>query len=72
MADLWHSIETAPVAVMLLVWVPAPLKEGGYWCSGHFSPHMNAWLGFGIGEIKPTHWMPQPQPPAESGPRRTK
>jgi len=57
----WQPIETAPEGDYILMWVPGPsgteIRAGYYW----------GWweCALTVKEVKPTHWMPLPEPPTE-------
>ena len=58
----WMPIETAPEGDYILMWVPGPsgteIRAGYYW----------GWweCALTVKEVKPTHWMPLPEPPTEN------
>lgn len=57
----WQPIETAPLGTLALVYDngligSALLSQRGEW--------LNVSIG-ASGKIKPTHWQPLPEPPAE-------
>jgi hypothetical protein len=63
----WQLIETAPKdGTQLLVWAP---DMGWYACAGQPIVAWNKGKGWytspGVYPLKPTHWMPLPDPPAD-------
>ena len=69
----WAPIETAPMdGTEVILYYPHLLDDGfvtaGYWYRGaeHIEPHWYADLVNG-GASDPTHWMPLPPPPSETG-----
>lgn len=56
----WRPIETAPRGGMeLLLWVPT-----GGWHIGFFNDETRQWDdGDYMDDLRPTHWMPLPEPP---------
>lgn len=75
----WQPIETAPKdGRFLLLFGPeggvAPDGEYGvpWWCVANWGPTWNGLLDWSSGDdqppLKPTHWMPLPEPPATEEP----
>jgi hypothetical protein len=62
----WRLIETAPKdgTPVLLGWEGVTSLWKGRWVRGMRRTH-DRWdiPGLGIGTLKPTHWMPLPEPP---------
>jgi hypothetical protein len=66
----WQSIDTAPKGKVVLLWGPTDISdngtitnwkmETGYWIR-------DGWIWDGRSlrpyDVKPTHWMPLPEPP---------
>lgn len=58
----WQPISTAPKdGTIILLYIPRaftyPTKPG-YWWKQH-----GYWRAYGPDAIRPTHWMPLPEPP---------
>ena len=70
----WQPIETAPKMKNILMWAATDISDfgeirnwkiaTGYWSTGH-----DAWIWDGSAlktfDVKPTHWMPLPDPPLD-------
>lgn len=58
----WRPIKTAPEGDYILMWVPGlsgtEIRAGYYWGWWECALTMK--------EVKPTHWMPLPEPPTEN------
>lgn len=71
----WRPIETAPKGRIILLWAVTDRADDGEirnWRMGTGStpfaePIEWTWEGYRLREwdIKPTHWMPLPEPPQE-------
>lgn len=66
----WQPIETAPKNTPILV---APSHIQGRSCDMAWMPSTHCrWMEvdeFGEKNLKPTHWMPLPEPPARPAPK---
>lgn len=59
----WQKIETAPIdGTEVLVYVPRRL---GALIGTAYNTTGAQWWGRNLGDLKPTHWMPLPEPPSE-------
>ncbi len=55
----WQPIETAPIGQEVLVYVPRRL--GALYAGARLTG--TQWWSRNLGDLKPTHWMPLPEPP---------
>lgn len=64
----WQPIETAPKDEIILMWLGLPLLPAiGRWWGKVGNTNYNCWAnvyGRNVIDMKPTHWMPLPEPPA--------
>ncbi len=60
----WQKIETAPIEDVVLVYIPH--SAGGYVTGGVLLKSGDWVNNTDIEFIKPTHWMPLPEPPNDA------
>ena len=63
--SMWLPIETAPIGGTFIVgW----RDRDGQWCLGVASRINNGPIRSldGVAELKPTHWLPVPEPPLDA------
>jgi hypothetical protein len=70
-AEAWRPIETAPKGDANLLLTDGRIVSAGGWttdmdCGAEYEGQigMAGWWWIEVGECKPTHWMPLPQPPS--------
>lgn len=57
----WQPIDTAPKdGTEILVYIP---RRRGAIYAGASNPSGHQWWSKNLGAIKPTHWLPLPEPP---------
>ena len=56
----WRPIETAPIGTEVIVYVP---RRVGIIYVGAINYTGKQWWARNLGAVRPTHWMPIPEPP---------